>query len=728
MSLEMTFRQKLIRVACSSAVCGLSFSFLFGEAVDQKATLLRTWTPDTTILPLEYLPVQPISRVIEAFHPDTLQQNLLATNSVDPIPARLANIVALPKGLPPLPALAPKDELKFLAAAPTQVDEPKKLEAPASVVPVVVAVRGGAPVVSSAVSAKKSEPAPELKPGDQVIESGVEPKKEQKIVAAAPPSSSKAFVVTDASPLPTEPVHRKPAAMLVSDSGWSIEGQILGNTAQNSEPGHFEVALYAKRDADGSPVGFPLVQQILPAGKTAFKLSVPAKIEHGFLFGEFVSAHGGKRTLVAPASNPWKRGVKQVAELFLRPDDNVISTAAASMHEAPRDLFRVQGTVNTLFAPAGAPIPQEDVLIKVRGRKEATRSDSKGAFTLDLPKVRGTVFLEFLKAGYHPVILAVNAEDPKPLAVALASRHAVDQIAQRMGISQGSSRGIFIGRAVGADGAALHGLTAQLSVKADGPFYFDDDGQPNRDARGTGADGRFLFLNVESGVVYVDAAVNGEPVAPFALSTVEGGELVQKTLQPVSGAIRGRLFNPVSSAPKLSPLAGARVRVEGSTDYVTTDSFGAFTIGPIRWMKGERIALEFSAERFNNHRYLINADNSGPLNLFAFPAAYISHLAQSMDVDLDPYAGIVMGKITGASVRVDAMADHSLTNNAKDFYFDSHGRLKGSHEMTDSRFGTYMILNVPKGRAILEGSDANGMLRFSESIQSSPSSVSVVMD
>ena len=142
-----------------------------------------------------------------------------------------------------------------------------------------------------------------------------------------------------------------------------------------------------------------------------------------------------------------------------------------------------------------------------------------------------------------------------------------------------------------------------------------------------------------------------------------------------------------------------------------------------------QIALEVSAEKFNNHLYLVKAEGDAPaFNLFAFPASYIAHLARSMDVEVDPDAGIVIGKVNGPSLRIDALADQALVNNAKDFYFDAKGRLRGSHEMTDPRFGTYIIFNVPKGRALLQGNDSAGVLRYSDAIYASPSSVNVEME
>lgn len=731
MSLDMTFRQKLIRIGCSAAICGLSFSFIIGEAVDREAKLLRTWTVDPALIPEAYLPLRPVAIAMDQLESPKWREQLVATNSlsIKSMPASEAStsVTELAQARPaplyiraispgPIKAMPP-ETLKVVSAAPDKERVPARAPEPElrhSEVEVILASIHSA---TARLSRQSLQPRPDESAPAVTKTSSPKSPVEQPMVREKPqvPPAMIASV-------------RKPQADPSAIAGpWILSGRILSTTAQATEPGHYEVGLFSKIDPDNNPVGFPLPQQILPAGQNTFRLEVPHRIERGYLFAEFVSAKNGKRTLIMPGINPWVRGNHLNAELIYRAEDKVSSVAASVGKEAPKELWKLRGTVTTMFAGQGK-IAQGDVVVKLRGRKEAARSDSSGNFSLKLPKLKGTLFLEVLKTGYHPAIVAVSAEDPQPLQVEIASRHAVEQLSQRLGSNQSGAKGIFIGRAVAADGTGQKGLTAQLSLKADGPFYFDDDGVATRDLRSTTGNGRFLFLNVESGTGYLETSINGEAVAPLQVSTVEGGEMIQKSLAAVSGTLRGRVFNPVAEPGKMIPIAGARVRIDGASDWVSTDSFGAFSIGPLKWFKGERIALELTAEKFNNHRYQASPDGGAGLNLFAFPAQYITRLARSMDLDLDPYAGVIVGKVSGASVRMDALADHSVVNSARDFYFDAKGRLRGSHEMTDPRYGTYVIFNVPKGRTLLHGNDATGQLRYSEGIVSSAASINVMMD
>lgn len=760
MSHELTFRQKSVRIAASAAICGLSISFLIGEAVDQKAKSLRQWVNDPALLPAAYLPLQPMQLITQEFRGQAFKNMLVAANSRIPVqvadqrairqefkafevyravsaaPAAVAAAAAaqLAPAAAPVPGFASGAQARVAiqSATPSEMpvhgpqplDKISKTEAelkPAEVEGILLSIHTATAKLSStgvqhaSAAAKTELTAPkgttEEPPPPSVV---YNPPKPSQTVMMAATTLQAGDQVIEADQLP--------------GATWAVKGKIT-NTSVIKEPGHFEVGIYTKIDSEGVPIGFPIRAQTLPPGKMEFQLDVPAKIPSGFLFGAFVPSKGNKRIWIAPSVNPWVKGDRQYAELALQREDVITTAMAAPAAVVNQDQWTLSGTVDTLFAKPGTRIMQPDVVVKVRGRKEATRTDKDGRFSLELAKVSGTIFLELLKPGYHPTIVPVNADNPKPVSAQLASREAIERMAGLMGAHQGTLKGVFIGQAAGADGKGLRGFTAEMSLRAEGPFYFTEQGFPTSEKKQTTSDGRFIFFNVEPGTGYVETSLNGENIAPFQISFVEGGELSLKTLVAESGQVKGRLFNPVSANGKLLPVAGARVRLEGSSEWVTTDSFGAFSVGAAKWIRGEKAALEFSAEKFNNHRYTIDfAKHKEALNLYAFPANYIRRLARTMDVDLDPYTGIVFGKASGPALRMDALADHSTVNGAKDFYFDGAGRLRSSHNMTDPRYGTYVIFNVPKGRSLLQGNDGNGKLRLSDSIVSNPSSVTVVMD
>src|SRR5262245_36899349 len=117
MSLEMTFRQKLIRIGCSAAVCGLSISFLIGEAVDEKAKGLRSFVVDPRILPENYLPLRPVLSALDRLDSPAWQENVVAINSLPALPMAMAE-------LPRVLAATPEDRVLISSAAPVLAAPP----------------------------------------------------------------------------------------------------------------------------------------------------------------------------------------------------------------------------------------------------------------------------------------------------------------------------------------------------------------------------------------------------------------------------------------------------------------------------------------------------------------------------------------------------------------------------------------------------------------------------
>lgn len=779
-------QQKLIRVVSSAAVCGLSFSFIIGEAVDQKAKSLALWEVNPALLPAHYAPTAPILQAYSNFPFLRAQETWVAINSFqpgqlpDPAPMptfqdSLKTILASTETnskvetAPKLEAVsktdsttpsassvtsqqiaAGKDEViigetfgpeeknvqQILTSiqdarsqlAPPEMQNDRAVISSGNVMVKLVDERNGSQAIERTSdrtiegASDKTETQSPISSQDQVIIGGgtVEPAGSQNGSSTNDSSSSVVAVATK----PNEKESQ-------SSKDWIVQGRVLANS--RIEKGHFEIGAFAKIDQDGMPVGYPAAQKILPNGVTEFSLKIPKKLDRAYLFGEFVSNKSGKRTLLTSNQSVWNKNQNGSLEFRFGATDTVSSIAAAATGATSSSGFetgkmKISGTVSTLFVKSGA-IPQEDVVVKVRGRKEATRTDSAGNFQLEVPAVNGTIYLEFLKAGYHPSLYSIRSRAAASgIKVQIASRDAVEQLARRLGHRQLTAKGVYFGK-VTKSGVAVKGATVQMSLKAEGPYYFNDDGVIDRQLKSSSGDGRFIFFNVDPGTGVVEVGDSGEMVAPFSLSVVEGGELSFKELSIVAGSIKGRIFNPVDGRGKLLPISGARMKIEGSSEWTNSDSYGAFHLGPLKMIKGEPISLEYSSEKYNNHRYLVypNEDPLG-LNLFAFPANYLGRLAQSMDIDLDSTSGIVMGKVSNLSVRIDALADHSPVNSAKDFYFDSKGKLRGSHTSTDSRYGTYIIFNVPKGRALLQGIDSTGSLRYSESVVTSGATISVIMD
>ncbi|NUM89121.1 MAG: hypothetical protein HUU37_07955 [Bdellovibrionales bacterium] len=498
------------------------------------------------------------------------------------------------------------------------------------------------------------------------------------------------------------------------------QAEIRGKILLEGEfgPGHFEVGLFGQIDAKGSPAGFPLAQQILKKDKTEFSLKAPREADEVFLFAQFYPDDtSAKEESFGYASNPIKSKPPGAASY------DVVAAPARKAATPARTAGTVviRGRVAALFAKINEGRVQ-DAVVRLRGTSYATTTNRGGEFELKIPAFKGTALIEVIKSGFYPAIMELSGEARElERPIEIASREAIDQMAVGLGIRQRRASGIFLIQGPPS-------LTYQLSLKADGPFYLAPEGHPASGAKQATSDGRAIFFNVEPGVGHFEASGKGDAVAPATISVVDGGGLVVKRLNAADGRIRGRVFNPVAGPEGMKPMAGVRVRVEGATDWAITDSTGAFEVPQTRFFQGETVTIEVSSEKIYHHRFSVKPGRPD-LTLFVFPRDYLSRLAASVDVSLDPYSGMVLGGVgKGAALRMDGLADHSEVNNAKDFYFDEKGMLRGGAARTDPAFGTFVIFNVPAGRTLLHGVDSAGAVRHSSLVNASASVVSVVIE
>lgn len=711
---QTDFRRKGIRLAASAAICGLSISFILGEALDSKSYLFNESVVDYALRPRDFPVLTPVLALKDFAEKTNWQESYIAQMQVmtpaEPlkVPAEVAP--AAPQ------ALSPVVENKVSTTAATnnnvRAEEPIKTvaAAPAS----TPAVDAGEDIDTEKINGlllSVHEAAAKISDSPAVL---TESKAEKKVVISA--EGKDRVVLRAAAPV----------------MNGKIRGRVISTKFLGA--GHFEVGIYDKINASGLPIGYPLTQQILPEGVFDYQLTPPSGAESAYVFAHFLSHDGKREFWFAPPVNPVNfndsSGALASLDINMMKNSQPQAASVASFAEAKSV---ISGKVATQFAKS--PISQQGVIVKLRGAKASTTTNEKGEFRLELPSLDGgSALIEFLKPGYMPMIEKLNARAAsEPMNVEIASKDIIDHFANSLGLRQQSAKSVLVVKILNEKGQPISGATAHLSLKAEGPYYFNHEGVPvsGAELKATSSDGRLIYFNVDSGVGFLEQTVGGETVAPVIIGTVDGGGLVSKNFIVGEGRLQGRVFNPVTKGAGLEALRNAKLRVEGSSEWTSTDSFGAFDLGSLKFVLNEELALELSAEKFYNHRFIISGDGlkrKKSQNLYAFPAAYVNKLANSVDVQLDPYAGLVMGGVgKGKSVRIDALAEHSLVNDAKDFYFDNKGVLRGSYAQTDRNFGTFIVFNVPRGREILMGRDSTGQQRYSNVVYTTASTISVVL-
>lgn len=535
------------------------------------------------------------------------------------------------------------------------------------------------------------------------------------------------------------------AAAAVNASKMPAAGKIriAGTLSAEAEsfPGHFEVGFYRAIGSNGIPVGAPSPQAILQIQQRQFVLEVP-RAAKGFLFARYIGSESGK------SIREW-HGYPQLIDLADLVGEQIalqipINRATylagvKSSSEKKENIVTVRGRVLAMFAKGNA-VAVGDTVIRARGTTAETRSAADGSFALELRGFEGKLVLEYLRGGFAPVIEEVEVDKGKNILdlapTEIPSLANLQKLAQSVGVRMVSASSILI---LGMQGrysnSGIPGASVELNLKGEGPFYFSDKGLPQAALKSTTMDGRAIYFNVSAGVATLESYVLGEPLAPTMISALGAGEVQFKrvALPDRETKVTGRVLDPVSNpigAPL--PIAGARVRIVGSDRWTETDSLGAFELPQSRFAKNSDIVLEMSRRGFYNHRFVIRNKSlrreQEDLTLYAFPQIYLNRLAKSVDVQLDPNKGMIIGSVGHSErLRIDTLLDHSDNNEARDFYFDAHNLIQGTHAYTEPGFGTYAIFNVSPGRALIHGYGTNGVLRYGDLSFISASTISIVV-
>lgn len=512
-----------------------------------------------------------------------------------------------------------------------------------------------------------------------------------------------------------------------------IQGRLLGDL--KNYPGHFEIGIYNKIGSDGYPVGAPISWIILPHARTEFRIRLPnsVDIQPKFLFASYFE--NSKKTWIgnpANAINPMKQNA--VVDLLLPTKDQLTSKSAAEVKAANTiERKELKGVLRTMFAENKNFVV--GARVRIRGTKISAATNANGEFALDIAGMRGSFLIEVNKAGYLPAIFEINTKDGiSTYQFELASKELIEKMALSVGLRQSEAEGTLILKIKNATDQGLNGYSANLSLKASGPFFFNDAGFPVRgyQNRATNNDGRMIFFNVQPGMGSLEIFSEGtDNITPTTLSQISGGELIYKEMEPIGGVLSGKVFDATKKGAP-SPIIGARVRIEGSNEWAQTGPNGEFRLPQRRFLRRESVQLEVIKDGFYAHSFRIAVGNSERLetskNLFMFPTPYINNLARRADVEIDSQLGIIFGA-TGknSSVRIDTLADQSTNNETQDFYFDDKQNLKGSHSFTDEKFGTFLLFNVPNGRNIIHGYNGFGELKYGSLVYVNPATVNVIL-
>ena len=410
--------------------------------------------------------------------------------------------------------------------------------------------------------------------------------------------------------------------------------------------GHFEVGLYESINPYNEPIGPPLAQSILKQGETVFNLNIPINTK-GYLFAFYSGDEYSKKWFYHPGELRFKKGVRQAKIQILAQEDYPKTT----MNK--QEFSFLQGRVYEIFSQEGRKT-LKDVLVRLRGTNLTTQTDEEGHFKLKLPQANGQFLIEFLKYGYSPRVEEVyirKGPNLLPAPVELIHIENIDRMAEMVGLTQSPEKSILIVKARGENKEmGLPGISMQLSLSADGPYYFSQYGEIDNRIENTSFDGKAIFFNVKKGVGFLETF-----------------ELIYKSFSFCEQKLHGKVLNPIqlTEEGEASPIIGARVRISGSSQWIDSDLFGYFELPNSLYACDSKIMLEFSTNGYYRHRYQLKIPSNRrkkvkPINLYAFPINYINNMANSVNVKLNPNTGIIIGQ-TGLEkrLRMDTLLDHT---------------------------------------------------------------------
>ncbi len=206
----------------------------------------------------------------------------------------------------------------------------------------------------------------------------------------------------------------------------------------------------------------------------------------------------------------------------------IVAAACTGGGKGGSSTVRISGAVRDWRS--GAAIPNASLRTVGILPQRTGESIEDGTFVLEDIPINGYVILDVSAVGYRrtiaPAILVEEANLADVVVLALAD---VDATAMRsgFGVTTSSGRGTILGRTYAPSGSGIPGVAAiqvlPVSVVSTGPFFLDAANDPAPGALATTSSGGFVFFNVSTGDVAVEASAPGlvfEPTASFISDSV----------------------------------------------------------------------------------------------------------------------------------------------------------------------------------------------------------------
>ncbi|MEW6057930.1 MAG: hypothetical protein AB1540_15080 [Bdellovibrionota bacterium] len=384
------------------------------------------------------------------------------------------------------------------------------------------------------------------------------------------------------------------------------------------------------------------------------------------------------------------------------------------------------GVVREAFTSGAQPVA--GAFVQILGTPWSTSTNENGFFRFDEAHIEGVLPIVITKQGYlkRRVDLRMN----QTVEVELVSENAVSISSIAAKETKHVGAGFIFGQLVAEDNETVAGFRVDVfgPVFAK-PIYLDEKGVPNQSLTATSSHGQFLVLNVKQGS-YLIAAVDAKGVerAPHLLHISDNEGLVRRLSLGTRRHIHGRVFNATATNASID---AAEVRLLGSSQTVTTDRSGRFSLGPIYVDCSEMNYLQVEKSGFYRNRidFACGKSEREERRLYAFSAAHVDGLAFESQMRLSSMSSVILGHASfNTSVKMQLWGpeeiDASANPRGRDFYFDNDGILNTERNRT-SRNGNFVILNAPEGMSYVQSFNKENKTLSFWPVYLSPSTVNV---
>jgi hypothetical protein len=355
---------------------------------------------------------------------------------------------------------------------------------------------------------------------------------------------------------------------------------------------------------------------------------------------------------------------------------------------------------------AGKLYPVGGARVSVVGTEFSAQTDATGHLTVrDVPsRSRFLLSVDDARGSVRPVVAEVTSGatgDDGVRRVRVMRAFSFDAYAEHAGVAQHAAYGSLCAHFTDAqaDGAPANGITVELDVESDGPYYFNQYGFLDATLHATGPDGRACFFNVPPGPVALHVYEGEAWMATLPVATYPGRHAEEDFVLGGERKLTSRLAAMASAHEQLSNdlrLANSYRTVDmvdliplGMRDPMMQTGPGLVeTSDAVLPVNGRVWALAQAAE-FESVVYSYVAGATGNVTPL-IPRGFIEDLSVYAQVSYDPALGSVVveyggGERAGTDALVLRLLDHDGQDVGDGWYY-------GDRPLTKAIF-----FNVPAG-------------------------------